>query len=468
MRALRAAALLLPLVTGCHLRAPGGRSLGPLEGEGEVYVYLQPAGGEAGGISFSIRSAAAARLDGAEAALEAVATDLAGEGEVPRQRLLAWGRLPPGEYPALVLGMGRARLAGTDGDLLVAQEPVRIEVPMGIRAGHALVVHLALRPTGPPAPGAAFQPDLEASIPPGPVPDMAVYCTNSGAADVSVLDRRRHEAMAVIPTGSGPEGIAVDTRRARAYVALSGEDAVDVLDLASGESLRRLPLRGGDRPREVALSPDGSLLLIANQGSNSVVFADPSGPVELSRVPVAEEPWSLLVDRSGKRAYLTSRRAATLTVLDLASRSVAATTATDAEPVRAQLDRAGTRLYVIHASSAYMTVLDLPALTVAKRVHVGFGASALKVDARTDLLYVGLRDDDRIQVYDPLALVPLDFIQLPGPVSYLAIDDAENALVGLVPGKRTVAFVDLTRRRILGLADVGTGPRVIAAAGERN
>jgi YVTN family beta-propeller protein len=218
----------------------------------------------------------------------------------------------------------------------------------------------------------------------------------------------------------------------------------------------------------VALTPDGSLLLVANQGSSTVVFADPAGPMELSRISVAEEPWSLLVDRSGKRAYVLSRRAATLTVLDLASRTVAGTAATDAEPVRAQLDRAGARLYVIHAGSAYMSVLDLPALSLARRVHVGLGASALKVDARTGLLYVGLRDDDRIQVYDPLALVPMDYIELPGPVSWLAIDDAENALLALVPGKRTLAFIDLTRRRVLGLADVGSGPHAIAAAGERN
>jgi len=69
--------------------------------------------------------------------------------------------------------------------------------------------------------------------------------------------------------------MALDQRTKRAYVALSGEDEVDVIDVANGEVVDRIKLSGGDRPRELALTPDGRTLLVVNTGSNTVSIIDP-------------------------------------------------------------------------------------------------------------------------------------------------------------------------------------------------
>jgi hypothetical protein len=96
---------------------------------------------------------------------------------------------------------------------------------------------------------------------------------------------------------------------------------------------------------------------------------------------------------------------------------------------------------------------------------VGLGGSALKVDPRTDLLYVGRAGDRRLSVYDPVGLIPVDEIELPAPASYLVIDDAENALLALLPDG--VAVVDLTRRRVKARLDVPAVPFGLSVAGER-
>jgi hypothetical protein len=64
--------------------------------------------------------------------------------------------------------------------------------------------------------------------------------------------------------------------------------------------------------------------------------------------------------------------------------------------------------------------------------------------------------------------MPVARIDLPAAPSYLAIDDVENALVALLADRRAVAFVDLTTRRMLAVADVGEEPYLVTLVGERN
>jgi hypothetical protein len=156
-----------------------------------------------------------------------------------------------------------------------------------------------------------------------------------------------------------------------------------------------------------------------------------------------------------------------VTVLDVPNRAVAATFVTDATPVRAQFDRAGARLYVACAGSPYLSVFTVPQYALDRRVFVGLGRSALKVDPRTDLVYVGSEDDDAVQVFDPFSLMPAARIALRQGVSYLTIDDTENALVALQAQARTVSFVDLTTRRVTGSLEVAGVPAFLTLPGER-
>jgi YVTN family beta-propeller protein len=463
------ATLLAFLLAGCGLLTPRVASRPPLSDEGAVFLYLGSWPQDAERLSFTIASLAALRADGVAVPLELALSDLPG-ADAQRQRLFASGRLPPGPYRGLQLTVSRARVLAPDGpaDLLVGKEPVPVDAPFEVKAGAATV--LALTPRYEPSVegGVAFSPRFAVVPPSRPPPSLDGVCANSGGSDLTLFDRRRHEVFGVLPTGREPQGLALaPAPSARLYVALAGEDEVAVRDLTSDLELPRLRLSPGDRPREVAVSPDGRTLLVLNGGSNTLAFLDAASGVERGRVGTGVSPVSLLVDRSWRRAYVLNEGSNTVTVVDLANRAVAGTIQTDAGPIRAQLNRAGDRLYVIHSASPQLEVYALPGLTSAGRVMVGLGASALKVDPRTDLLYVARRDERRLYVYDAFSLIPVDFFDVPGGVSWLAIDDAENAMLALVPSQRLVAVLDLASRRLLGTIAVGDEPYAVAVEGER-
>jgi len=466
MRAVVASALLLPLLA-CQARTRPYLVLAPLESEGEVYVYLQPFAAGAEKLSFSIQSVAAVRSDGTSVPLEVMLADVSRE-TAPRQRLLAFGRLPPDAYAALAIQVGRAALLTPDGkaDLHLTKEPARIPVGFQIARRRSTVLSLSLQVDQAVSASYGFTPAFAATLSPVPVTQLTGYASSPGSAALAVFDKRRQDVVAVLPTGREPHGVVLDQVQLRAYVALTGDDQVQILDLTGGEEIGRISLQPGDRPRELALTPDGRTLVATNPGSRTVSILDPGSRLERDRVRVGEDPDALVLDRTGQRLFVLNRRSATVSVLDLGTRQAVGTIPTDPEPIAGQLNRAGTRLYVAHAGSAYLNVYSLPDLGLSTRIYVGLGATALKVDPRTDLVYVG-RNEGRLDVYDPSAFIPVDRIDLPGVPSYLVIDDRENALLALVPEARQAAVVDLTRRRVVGQIDLLPGPHELAVTGER-
>jgi YVTN family beta-propeller protein len=471
MRRTLAVVCALASLSACQLGGQRGRILAPLDQEGEVFVYLEPLQGSASRVSFAIESLSAERADGVAVPLEVTAREVS-LAEVRGQRLLAWARLPPGDYAALALKVSRAALDGEEGqgrsDLLVPPEPTRIPAPLRVGQRRATVLSLGLQFASSMEKGFAFTPSFTASVAGAPVTQITGYCSNTALADLTVFDKRNRSAAQALPVGREPQGLALDVVRGRIYVALAGEDVLQVLDLLTGTELNRVWLRPGDRPRELGLTPDGRLLVVTNSNSNSVAFVDPIAAVELDRVNVGEDPAALLIDRSGRRAYVLNHGSSSVTVLDLSTHAVVTTFATDGLPSRAQLNRAGTRLYVVNAGSAYLNVYTLPDNVLQRRVFVGLGAVALKVDPRSDLVYVGKADETLLQVFDPFSLLPVDSIELPEGTSYLTIDDVENTLLAILPARRAIAFVDLTTRRVVGTLDAGSEPYLVTVIGERN
>lgn len=464
--------LVLPLLAAlaaCQAHGRAAPALGALGDEGEVLVYLRPLPPEAERLSFEVAAISAVGADGADAPLQLRVGAVVARTRAAGDRLVAWGRLPPGRYDGIAVRVEKAALAGEDGRaaLVVPAEPALASLSFTVAAGSATVVALSLRYPHTVEQSFRFEPTFAAAVPERADPADVALCANAGSADVTVVDRRARRVSGVLPTGGSPRAVAVDRAARRVYVAAAASDDVDVLDLAAAVRVGRVRLAPGDRPSDLALSPDGRTLVVANRGSSTASFVDTTTLAEVQRVPTGDEPASLVLDREGRRAYVLARRSSTITVLDVPNRAVVATTGTDAEPLRAALDAAGRRLYVVHAGSSHLTVLSVPDLAPAGRIFVGLGASTVLVDPRTDLVYVGRSDDRRIDVFEPSSLSPLTTVDVPAPVGLLAIDGVENTLWALLPEARSLAVLDLTSRALLGIVDVGDAPAALALTGAR-
>lgn len=461
-------ALLVAGALACACASvPRTDQLAPLEREGEVHLQLLPLSADAARLSFQLASVSALRPDGSAVTLELLADAVSARSGTDLIEI-AQGRLEPGRYTGFLLAVRRATLATPSGeaDLLVPEEPVRVETPFTVTARQATLVSLELRPSKSTQTGFSFEPSFVAPSRPKPVPQLLGISTNTDLHNLTLFDKRTHQVSAIWPTGAGPWGIALDVVANRAYVALSARDELQVFDVAAGTELSRHRLTAGDVPRELVLTRDRRFLLCVNSGSSSLAIIDPGSMFEVARVQVAEAPTSVVLDRAGTRAFVSGARN-TVTVVDLVTRMVVGNLRTEDRPLRVQLDRAGARLFVAQEASAYLTVYSVPSLVEEKRAYVGLGTTFIKVDPNTDLLYVANRDSKRVDIYDTTSMLAIDAIPVDGAVGWLSISDAENALFILQPELRRVSVVDLTSRQRVAEFPVGRGARVLSLAGER-
>src|SRR3990170_5478848 len=324
--------------------------------EGVIYLYLQPLARDAERLQFTIEGVSAVHRDGGEVSLGVALRELKAP-DVRRQRLLAAGPLPAGDYSGFTLRAGKASVRGDEGPaaLLVPEAPSRIEFRFTVRRGEGSVVLMALRYAESVEAGFRFSPVFAAFAPERPAVGLIGFVVNSRSSDVSVFDKRSMQVVGVIATGREPSGVALDPLARRLYVAVSGEDGVEVVDIMSGAIVDRIRLSPGDEPVALALAPDGATLLSANRGSNTVSLIDPVSRIERAKVPVGSEPRSIAIDRTRRRAFVFCAVSSTVAVVDIASGAVIRTIATDPGPVRGHLNRRADRLYVIHESTAWVT-----------------------------------------------------------------------------------------------------------------
>ncbi len=464
MKGLLVTLAAVMLLAGCQAKQAYLKPL--LEENGEIYLYTQPLPQEADRLTFSIESVSALR-EGASLPLSVSVHEFKGR-EMTRQRHIADGILPPGEYSGFLIKVKKATLRGEEGeaDLLVPKDPVRVDAPFTISRGRSLLLSLVFKYSES-INGVSFKPVFSSYAPAKPLTGVIGYISNTAANNITVIDKTDLEAKSFLATGRGPKGIAIDASRRKAYVALFGDDGIDVIDIVSGDVINRIRLNTGDNPQELVLTPDGKTLLSVNAGSNTVSVVNPVGLFELSRINVDNGPSSILLDRTGRRAFVFNTISNTISVVDIPGRTVTTTISTDPGPLRGQQNVKGDRLYVINELSPYMTVYDAQTFTVIKRVYVGFGMSSIKVDTTTDFIYVGTKSGPTVQVFDPFAFSPVDFISTGGGVDYMAIDGEKNNLFMLSHDSPTISIFNLVSRRLVSEIDVGESPYWVTMMGER-
>jgi YVTN family beta-propeller protein len=184
---------------------------------------------------------------------------------------------------------------------------------------------------------------VKATIPVGdfphglrPSPDgQWVAVANLRGNTVSLIDTAALTVSATIEVGAGPVQVAFAPDRANLYVTLNAEDAVAVVDLAAESVTGKVAV--GDGPVQIYVTPNAGTVLVANQGSEdapgtTLSIIDAETLTEVGTVETGEGAHGVVVEPSGRYAYVTNLYGDDLTVVDLTERQVVTTVATGASP----------------------------------------------------------------------------------------------------------------------------------------
>lgn len=195
--------------------------------------------------------------------------------------------------------------------------------------------------------------------------------------------RRMGEAY----VGLDPEGVVVDRRNGRAYVACSRSNSVAVVDLA--DMTRVAEISVGIEPIDIVTDDVSGLIITADARSNQLSVIDPrAGDRVVSTIEVGLYPSGLGIDTVGRRLYVGNAGGASVSVLDLDTLEVVATVTAEFGAGAVAVDGGRQRAYCVNFLAGSVTVIDTQTYEPVGRLEVGAGPCAVAVHPARPEVYV--------------------------------------------------------------------------------
>ena len=190
-------------------------------------------------------------------------------------------------------------------------------------------------------------------------PDGKTLYVTSGDGDITVVNTQTNQVVTTISGLPPLETIAISPDGKTAYVSSPNEDVVVVIDLQTNQVVGS-PIKVGEAPIGVAFSPDGKVVYVVNDDDDNVSVIDTATrQVVGSPIPVGEEPINVVFSPDGKTAYVNNEADDNVSVIDTATRQVVGSPIpVGEEPWGLGLSPDGTRLYVVNRADDNVSVID--------------------------------------------------------------------------------------------------------------
>jgi PQQ-dependent catabolism-associated beta-propeller protein len=228
---------------------------------------------------------------------------------------------------------------------------------------------------------------------------IMVACTDSNAADV--IDPATGKSLRHIPLGDEPEAFDLSPDGKTIYVSNEDEGEMSFIDAASGKKLKSVKV--GKEPEGVKASADGKTVYVTSEVASMVHVIDTATAKVVKNIKVGKRPRRMALTPDGKELWVTNELDASVTIVSTADHSVVGSIkfevkgarAEDITPVGIQITRDGKRAFVALGRANHVAFIDVPARKVTDLVLVGKRAWNVTLDkAEARLIVVnGLSDD---------------------------------------------------------------------------
>jgi PQQ-dependent catabolism-associated beta-propeller protein len=228
---------------------------------------------------------------------------------------------------------------------------------------------------------------------------LMVACTDSNAADV--IDPATGKSVRRVPLGDEPEAFDISPDGKTVYVSNEDEAEASFIDIASGKVTQAIKV--GKEPEGVKVSPDGKTLYVTSEVASLIHVIDVSAGKVVKNVKVGKRPRRMAITPDGKELWVTNELDASVSILSTATHEVIGTVRfevkgarkDDITPVGITMTRDGKRAFVSLGKANHVAFIDVAGRKVTDLVLVGKRAWNVTLDKAESRLWVvnGLSDD---------------------------------------------------------------------------
>ncbi len=186
------------------------------------------------------------------------------------------------------------------------------------------------------------------------------YAAGKLSGNLAIVDIAEREPDRILDVGQKPMGVAASADGRWLYVAACKSRKISRIDLKFEVVLATFgaPLA---TTTNLALTPDGRILLAAGDNNRLLLIDAETGRTD--KIKVGADPAAVVVDPSGRFAYVACYRGKSISVVDLASRTLLRELPVGPGCIDVATD--GERLYSVSDQAAALSVFELGAVEPA-------------------------------------------------------------------------------------------------------
>jgi len=210
----------------------------------------------------------------------------------------------------------------------------------------------------------------------------AYVCTKAYVSQpgrtVTPLDLADGQADPLLITGSLPSSVAGTPNGRLVLVTNQGANTLSVIDTGSDSQVAKVAT--GLEPDAVAVSPDGTWAVVANLDDDTVTPVNLHTLQAARPIHVGHHPDAVAIGGShGRTAVVADAGDGTVTMVDLSSMSAGRALGVGPGPVAIGIDRASRTAVVADFGDGTVRALDMTKSVVGPAVAVGVGPTAIAV-----------------------------------------------------------------------------------------
>ena len=311
------------------------------------------------------------------------------------------------------------------------------------------------------------------------------YVSNEDDGTVTVVDTQRLTALATLPVGKRPRGLALSHDGTRLYVALSGlpkcpppmtdadcarlprdgaADGVAVIDTAT---LRPLSvLRGVSDPERVEVSRDDHTLYVSEEDAGRLAVLDVARASVRATVAVGREPEGVRAAPNGRWVLVTSEEDNSLAIIDARALTRRSTVSVGKRPRDIAISPDSRTAYVSGEADASVYRVALPGDAPAARLlelRNGARPMGLALDAAGNRLYVSTGRGGSVAVVAVADGRLVTEIAVAARPWGIALTEHRARLVTANGPSGDASVVDTRSLIVIGKVSTGRGPWCVAA-----
>jgi YVTN family beta-propeller protein len=201
-------------------------------------------------------------------------------------------------------------------------------------------------------------------------PEGSDQCAPGDGTEESYLyriDVPSGEIRAVVKAGAVPKFVAITPDGSKVLVTNWCSYDLSVIDTETNTQVQRVPL-GGSYPRGIVVSEDSRTAYVALMGADRMVAVDLRSYTVSPFAAPGDSPRHVVMSPDGAHIYVTNNRDGNVVKLDRATGRVVDSVATGSQPRSMAIAADGEAIYVVNYDSSTMSKVRTSDMTVMQTV----------------------------------------------------------------------------------------------------